>query len=287
MVLAQERILNMANGEYRVDGKVALVTGAGRGIGKAIALMLARAGADVIVSARTKEQIENTTEQIRKLGRNALPLLTDVSQQDQVGMLVKESISHFGKIDILCNNAGIFIAKSVASIPGVKFPGWEIAGDNWHKQLTLKDWNQVIATNLTSVFLLAQAVGPHMISQKRGKIINITSVVADEGMPYHSAYAVSKAGVSVLTRCLASEWAPFNINVNAIAPGEIDTEMLAPFVKDPEIKQATLSLIPLGRLGEPRDIALLALFLASNASDYITGQILTVDGGGMGRGAGL
>lgn len=274
----------MIANEYRVDGKVAIVTGGGRGIGKAIALVLAEAGADVAVAARSRDQIEQTAEEIRKLQRRALAIPTDVSNEEQVKELVDKVISEFSKIDILCNSAGILLFKPVAVLPGVKLPGWESAGDDWDKPQTLEDWDKVLDTNLTSAFLLAQAVGPHMIKQRKGKVINISSNGAEQGISYNSAYNVSKAGVSAFTRCLASEWGPFNINVNAIAPGLTNTVMIKPLITDPKMMKDKLEKTPLGRLGEPREVALLALFLASSASNFITGQIFTIDGGVMGRG---
>ena len=274
----------MIANDYRVDGKVAIVTGAGRGIGKAIALALAEAGADVTVAARSRDQIEQTAEEIHKLRRRALAIPTDVSKEDQVKRAVEKAISEFGKIDILCNSAGIFVLGAVAVLPGVRLPGWESAGDDWDKPQTLEDWGKVLDTNLTSAFLFAQVVGPHMMRQRKGKVINISSTGAEQGLSYNSAYNVSKAGLSVFTRCLASEWAPFNINVNAVAPGLTNTVMVKPLIADPRMMKAKLEKIPLGRLGEPREVALLALFLASSASNYITGQIFTIDGGVMGRG---
>jgi NAD(P)-dependent dehydrogenase (short-subunit alcohol dehydrogenase family) len=277
----------MITENYRVDGKVAIVTGAGRGMGKAIALTLAEAGADVVVVARTAKQIEQTAEEIRKLGRKALAIPTDVAREDQVKAAVEQTISQFGKIDILCNNAGIVLFKPVAVLPGVRLPAWETAGDNWDKPCTLDDWHRVIDNNLTSAFLFAQAVGPHMMRQKKGKVVITSATGAEEGFPYLSAYCVSKAGLSEFTRCLAAEWGPFNINVNAVAPGMIITSMSQCWVEDAKIREHLLKLIPLGRLGEPRDVALLALFLASEASDYISGQVFTIDGGAMGQGCGI
>jgi 2-deoxy-D-gluconate 3-dehydrogenase len=273
----------MITDEYRVDGKVAIITGGGRGMGRAMALALAEAGADVTIIARTQKQLEQTADGVRKLGRKALAIPTDVSKPDQVKRAVEETISQFGKIDILCNNAGIIVVKPVAYIPGADIPGLagsEAAADT----LTPEDWHNVIDTNLTSAFLFAQAVGPHLMKQKKGKIINTSSTGGDEGTPCVSAYCVSKAGLSVFTRCLASEWGPFNINVNAIAPGMITTDMTAPMMEDSAMSKTFLEAIPLGRLGEPREVAMLTLFLASPASDYITGQIFTIDGGAMGRG---
>ena len=274
--------------DFGVEGKVAIVTGAGRGIGKAIALTLAEAGADITVVARTREQIEQTAEEVRKLGRKALVMPMDVTNEDQVNEVVGQTLLHFGRIDILVNNAGINTTmKPVAFIPGAKFFGWELAGDSWDKQLTPEEWHQVIDTNLTGAFLFAQAVGPHMLRQRKGKVINISSNSAELGTTYSAPYCVSKAALSMFTRCLASEWAPFNICVNAIGPGDTDTEMMAQFIRDPAVAKITLDAIPAGRLAEPREIALLALYLASEASNYMNGQTVYIDGGQLGRGAGL
>jgi len=272
--------------EYGVEGKVAIVTGAGRGIGKVIALTLAEAGAHIAAVARTSEQVEQTAEDVRKLGRRGIAITTDVAIEDQVKRAVEQTIEQFGRIDILCHSAGIGGGFSpVVTLP-VSLDTWQ-ADASQGKPLTLEDWHQIIDTNLTSAFLLAQAVGPHMLKQRKGKVINITSTCGDEGMPCMSAYSASKAGLSVFTRCLASEWAPFNINVNAIAPGMIRTPLSEPLLKDLKTMQTLLHVIPAGRIGDPHDIASLALFLASEASNYITGEIITVDGGAMGRGPGI
>jgi NAD(P)-dependent dehydrogenase (short-subunit alcohol dehydrogenase family) len=272
---------------FSLEGKAAIVTGAGRGIGRAIATTLAEAGADVAVISRTGAQIEETARMIEKLGRRALPVQLDVSREEQVNEGVERVLSAFGKVDILCSNAGIFMTKPVAVSPGDKITGWELSGDNWDKPVRLEDWRTVLDTNLTGAFFFARAVGPHMMKQRKGKVVITSSTASFEGQNFLSAYCVSKAGLNSLTRCLASEWGQFNITVNAIAPGMIRTDMIKPFEADPAIINATLGLIPLGRLGEPRDVALLALFLASEASDYISGQIFTIDGGARGRGTGI
>jgi len=272
--------------EYSLDGKTAIVTGAGRGIGKGIALTLAEAGVDVTVAARTVEQLEQTAEEIRKLGRRALVVLADVTKKEQVENVVEQTISHFGKIDILVNNAGMVLLKPVAFVPGMKLEGWYVA-DSWDTQLTEEEWHQVLNTNLTSAFLFAQAVAPHMLRQKKGKIINISSNSADLAPPYFSAYCASKAGLSLFTRCLATEWAPYNICVNAVGPGSVLTELSAPVLSDPERKKFILERIPIGRVGETREIGLLVVYLASDASNWVTGQTFYIDGGQLSRGNGF
>ena len=271
--------------KFEVKDKVSIVTGAGRGIGKAIALTLAEAGADVTVVSRTTSEIEQTAQEVEKLGRKALVITADISQADNIKMVVEKTISHFGKIDIMCNNAAMVISKPVAFIPGMKAAEWNAPHDKEISEAqTLEEWQRGMDTNLTSAFLFAQAVGPYMLRQKKGKFISISSVNADEGFPGMSMYCASKAGLSSFTRVLASEWGPYNINVNAVAPGTIITAFSAPFFADPEMKRFFLSIIPLGRLGKPEEVALLVLFLASEASNYITGQTFTIDGGAMGKG---
>ena len=273
--------------EFSVEGKAAIVTGAGRGIGRAIATTLAEAGADVAVISRTRAQIEETAHAIEKLGRKALALRLDVSREEQVEQGVKQVVAAFGRVDILCSNAGIFLTRPVAVSPDELIPGADLAGDEASKPIRLEDWRKVLDTNLTAALLFARAVGPHMIRQRKGKVVITSSTAGEEGQNFLSAYCVSKAGLNSLTRCLASEWGQFNITVNAIAPGMIRTDMIKPFEADPAIISHSISLVPLGRLGEPREVALLALFLASDASSYISGQVFTVDGGARGRGTGI
>ncbi len=273
--------------DFSVEGKVAIVTGSGRGIGKAIALVLAEAGADVTVAARTAEQVEQTAAEIRRLGRKALVMPMDVTNEDQVNEVVARTVSELGRIDILINNAGMSGGmRPVVFIPGIKFPGWEVAGDEWDKPITLEWWHRVMDTNLTSAFLFARAVGPHMLRQKKGKVINISSNSAELGTPYHSVYCVSKAALSTFTRCLASEWAPFNICVNAIGPGATKTEMMEMHLKDPVFAKLIVDAIPEGRIAESREIALLALYLASEASNFISGETIYIDGGQLSHGPG-
>ena len=272
--------------EFSIEGKIAIVTGAGRGIGKAIALTMAEAGADIAVVDLNAKSAEQTTEEIRQLGRKALAITADVTNEDQVKATVEQTVSQFGKIDILVNNAGLGPPeKPVVYITGRKAPGWEMTRD-WDKQLTPEEWYKVIDTNLHGAFLFAQAVGSHFLRQKSGKVINISSNSAELGTPYWSPYCVSKAALSMLTRCLSSEWSPFNICVNAIGPGAVKTDMLEKIMKDPTAARLAIEPIPAGRPAEPREIGLLTVYLASEASNFLTGQTIFIDGGQLGRGAG-
>jgi len=268
--------------EFSLEGNVAIVTGAGRGIGKAIALTFAEAGADVVAAARSMEQIQATAEEIHEMGRRCLPVATDVTSATQIEDMVNKALSQFGKVDILVNNAGTVIRKGVVPLPGLKLQGWQLVTD-LNTMMSEDEWHHVMDTNLTGTFLCCRAVGVHMINQKKGKIINISSVSADSVAPYYSAYNVSKTAISMLTRSLAIEWAPFNINVNAIGPGWFPTEMTASRRENAELKEQMISGIPLGRVGELREVALLAVYLASPASNYLTGQTIYLDGGDLAR----
>lgn len=264
--------------EYSLEGKLAIVTGAGRGIGKAISLVFAEAGADIVAVARSVEQIEVTAAEVQRLGRRAIAIPADVTKTDQVERMVEKTISEFGKIDILVNNAGMIHLKPLVPLPGVKLSGWQRVRD-LDTAMSEEEWHLTMDANLSSVFLCTRAVGPHMIKQRKGKIINISSRNAISGDPYRLHYNTSKAAVNMFTRCLAVEWAPFDINVNAIGPGAFYTSLSAEIFENPEIKEQALSSIPLKRAGELREIGLLALYLASDASNYMTGQTLYLDGG--------
>lgn len=251
---------------FTLEGKVAIVTGAGRGIGKSIALGLADAGADVVVCARTAADIEATAGEIRAKGRKSLPLPTDVRLAEQVASLVEKSVAELGRIDILVNNAGgSFIASTM--------------------DLSEGGWDAIVRENLKSVFLCSKAAARVMIDQKSGNIINIASVAGTASYTLCSPYGAAKAGLINFTTTLAVELAPYNIRVNAIAPGFIATGGLlqllnaAPGEVKEEEKGGLLPNIPLGRYGQPGDIVGAAVFLASDASSYVTGQTLVVDGG--------
>jgi len=241
--------------------KVALVTGAGRGIGKSIALGFAGAGCDVAAVSRTSSEIEETCTAVRELGANGLPLICDVSNVEQVRQTVERVLTEFGRIDILVNNAGI--SPFVSPIEAIKEHGW----------------NKILQTNLNSVFFFTQEVGRHMISRKQGKVINMTSLGGVVGLPGQAAYCVSKAGVIMLTKMFALEWGKYGICVNALGPGIVETRLTEKFLQDQEIVQDRLSRIPLNRFAVPDEMVGAALFLASDLSSYLTGQTIFIDGG--------
>ena len=255
--------------DYSLEGKVAIVTGAGRGIGRGIALTMAEAGADIVAVARTAEQLESTAGEIRGMGRKCLAITADVTREDQVQRMVAEALSEFGRIDILVNNAGKGSRKVVVPL-----------AEQDIRPISDKDWYEVLDLNLRSILLCARAVGPHMIQRRKGKVINISSAVAVTQFDYNSLYAASKAAVARLTQTLAREWGPYNINVNAIGPGWTLTEGAKLMLEhDEELRQRELKKIPLGKFGTTRGIGLLAVYFASDASDYVTGQNIFVDGG--------
>jgi 3-oxoacyl-[acyl-carrier protein] reductase len=242
-----------------LEGKVALVTGASRGIGREIALELARQGANVAVNyAGSESKANEVVDEIKAIGKEAFVIKCDVSNSDEVAAMVKETVDRFGKLDILVNNAGI-------------------TKDNLLMRMKEEEWDDVININLKGVFLCTKAVTRQMMKQRVGRIINITSVVGVSGNPGQANYVAAKSGVIGLTKTTAKELASRNITVNAIAPGFITTDMtdkLSDEVKDEMLKQ-----IPLARLGEPKDIAKMTAFLASDDASYITGQTVHINGG--------
>jgi 2-deoxy-D-gluconate 3-dehydrogenase len=248
---------------FRVDGMVALVTGAATGIGAAIACALASAGADVACHGNTRGA-EGTCEQIRKMGRRAISLRGDLADKRAAGELVNQAFNEFRRLDILINNAGL-IRRS----PAVDHPE--------------ADWDLLLEVNLSSVFRLCQHAGRVMLEQKRGKIVNVASLLSFQGGVFVPGYAASKGGVAQLTKALANEWASKGINVNAIAPGYIRTTNTEALQKDETRNRQILERIPAGRWGEAEDIAGAAVYLSSRASDYVNGHILAVDGGWLGR----
>ena len=239
-------------------GRVALVTGASQGIGRACALVLAEAGADVTLASRNIEKLQGVAKEVEGLGRKALVVGLDVANLESVNVGVSRALESLGKIDILVNNAGT-------------------TGDNLVMRMKPEDWTLVTRTNLDGAFHCIRAVLPGMVRQRYGRIINITSVVAQAGNPGQANYIASKAGLIGLTKAVASEVGSRNITVNAVAPGFVATAMTASLTES--VRQRILSLVPLGRMGTDRDVAYAVRFLASEEAAYITGHVLNVNGG--------
>lgn len=247
---------------FDLSGRVAVVTGANTGIGQAIALALAEAGADIACVGRTPA--EETVARAQAMGRKAAIITADLSTIEPVARIVDETLTTLGRLDILVNNAGI-----IRRADAVDF--------------TEADWDAVIDTNLKSLFFLCQATGRHMIAQGRGSIINIASMLTFQGGIRVPSYTAAKSGVGGLTKLLANEWAAKGVNVNAIAPGYIATNNTAALQADETRNKAIVDRIPAGRWGEPSDLGGAAIFLASDAARYVNGHILAVDGGWLAR----
>ena len=246
---------------FSLENKIAIVTGSGQGIGRAIARTFAEAGADLVVADINMTTAEATVGDIRSLGRQSLFIQVDVRDKNQVDEMVTETVEKFGSIDILVNNAGF----GYMTVPLV--------------EMLEKEWDNWVALNLKSTFLCCKAVGKVMIRQKRGTIINMASMAGLGAYPMGANYSASKAAIKNLTETLAVELGPHNIRVNALAPGVIETQLTAElYGKRPELKIQRLRNIPLGRLGTPEDVANAALFLASDASNYISGETIAIKG---------
>jgi len=242
----------------KLDGKTAIVTGAAQGIGKEIACSLAKEGANVVVSDIDIEHAEQTAAKIKKMGRETLVIKADVSVPEEAANIVEETIDKLGGLDILINNAGI-------------------TRDGFVLRMKSEDWDKVLAINLNGTFNCIKAAAKVMLKQRKGRIVNMASIIGLIGNAGQANYAASKAGVIALTKSCAKEFGSRGITVNAIAPGFISTRMTE-VLKD-DIKQTMLGNIPLGRFGLPTDVANLVLFLVSDESNYITGQVINVDGG--------
>jgi NAD(P)-dependent dehydrogenase (short-subunit alcohol dehydrogenase family) len=246
---------------FDLTGKVAVVTGATRGIGYGIALGLAQAGADLVVVSRNQADCDRVVQEIQNMGRRAIGVATDVTQNDQVRRLVEVAVTKFSKIDILVNNAGTAITKKA-------------------EELTEEDFDRVVNVDQRAAFFVAQAVGLQMIKQgEGGRIINIASILGLVGERQVLPYCVAKGGLIQMTRALALEWAKYNITVNALCPGYVLTPMNEAVLKDEKIYSSIISKIPMRRLGEIEEMVGAVVFMASDAASYMTGQCLVIDGG--------
>ena len=247
---------------FDLSGRVAVVTGARRGIGRGLAAALAQAGADVVAVSRTSPV--ETAADVEGAGRRCVPVALDLADPAQVDRVIPAAVRAFGRVDILVNNAGI----------GVRAPAVEVTPEDWHR---------VLQVNLHAVFRLCQDAARDMLPRRRGKIVNIASLMSFEGGILIAAYTASKGAVGQLTKLLANEWAEHGINVNAIAPGYIETDLTRPLRDDAVRNPAILARIPAGRWGRVEDLAGAVVFLASRASDYVHGHLLAVDGGWLAR----
>jgi NAD(P)-dependent dehydrogenase (short-subunit alcohol dehydrogenase family) len=245
---------------FRLDGRVALISGGSRGLGLGMALALAGAGADIALAARTEAELESAAEMIRAVGRKAFVLPTDISDVGAVRSMVREANDHFGRLDILINAAAVNFRKPTETF-------------------TVEDWDRLMAINLKGAFFTCQEAVQVMKKQGKGKILNVGSIVFEIAIPNITLYSISKGGMRQMTRALAVEFAKDNINVNAVAPGRFWTKMTNAFFSVPELYESAVSVIPMGRPGTPSDLAGTTVFLTSDASDYITGQTIVVDGG--------
>lgn len=251
--------------QFNLDGQVALVTGAARGLGRAIALAVANAGADVAIGLRDISSDAGLAPEIERLGRRALPLQMDMSRMDQIASSIEAATAHFGRLDILVNNAGI-------------------APENLAENVREEDFDQTLAINLKGTFFASQAAGRIMIRQKSGRIINMSSQAGFVALPTESVYCMTKAGIAHLTKCLAVEWGKYNITVNAVAPTFILTPGTQPSLADPQFRSDVITRIAaLHRIGEPMDVAGAVVFLASPAASLITGHTILIDGGWTAR----
>jgi 2-deoxy-D-gluconate 3-dehydrogenase len=241
-------------------GQVAVVTGASRGLGRAIAQALAEAGADVVLAARSKRDLEDTGALVERAGRRALVAPTDVASYAEVEALMGRAVRELGRLDIVVNNAGVARVAPLA-------------------ETTPDDWRFMVDANLTGVFNGCRASAPHLIAQKSGKVINVASVLGQVGLPGYTVYGATKGGIIALTRTLGVEWARHNVQVNAIAPGWFATDMTNEAFADPAINQRLTRDVPARRIGRAEEIGPLAIYLASASSDFMTGQTLFLDGG--------
>jgi NAD(P)-dependent dehydrogenase (short-subunit alcohol dehydrogenase family) len=255
---------DIMSSHFSLSDKVAIVTGGGKGIGKAIAVALGDAGANVVVCSRTREDLEKVTQEIQQKGRKALAIKTDITSKEELNNLVQKTMEEFKRIDILVNNAGLSYMRPLSDF---KEEGWD----------------KIFNTNVKAVFLLSREVAKIMKEQGGGRIINITTGGAERAGINMGPYHTSKAALKMLSMCMAVEWAPFKINVNCVGPGLTRTEFSKPLWSNPDIYKMVAGNIPLGRIGEPEEIAGAVIFLASDAANFITGHSIYIDGGALTR----
>lgn len=244
----------------KLEGKTAIVTGAGSGIGKGIAKRFAKEGAKVIVSDIDTEGGKDVVNEIEDSDGEAIFVRTDVSESEDVNELVEETLEKYDEIDILVNNAGVYIQKPIT-------------------EMEIDEWDKVLDVNLKGDFLMIRSVAQEMIEEGEGNIINVSSIAGKVGYPNSAAYSASKGGIIAMTRALALELSPKGINVNAIAPGVIKTAMTEDLLEDEDVSEQMLANTPIGRFGKPEDIASAAVYLASEESDFVTGETMFVEGG--------
>lgn len=246
--------------EINLEGKVAIVTGAGRGIGRAVAVALAKAGADICVTARTEEQINQTAELVRSQNRKAVAVPADAAVASSVEGVVDKTVAELGGVHLLINNAGVLVPKSLLETSEAEF-------------------DRVMDTNVKSMFHFTKAVGPHFIANNYGRIVNMASVGAFVAAPSRSTYHTSKGAVVMFTKSMAIEWARYNILINAVAPGYIETDLISHISSDETKLSQYLKAIPLRRLGKVEEVAQLVAFLCSDLASYMTGSVVVADGG--------
>ena len=260
MTSADDRRELLGTQLFDLTGRVAIMTGAGRGLGRTMALALAAAGADLALASRTTTELESLVEEVEALGRRAIAVPTDVTSPEACEAMVRTTIDRLDRLDILVNNAGTNVRK----------PALEITPD---------EFDFVIQTNLKGYFNGARAAGPHFVAQGSGKIINLSSILGSVALPNQAAYASSKGAIDQLTKVLAIEWANAGVQVNSLAPTYFETDLTRPLYEDPERKAFIEDRTPMGRWGQPHELAGAVIFLASSASDFVTGQTILVDGG--------
>jgi NAD(P)-dependent dehydrogenase (short-subunit alcohol dehydrogenase family) len=262
--------------DFTLKNKVALITGGGRGIGKAIAVAMAEAGADIVVTARSAKELDQAAGEVQAIGRRALPIICDVSKADQVDAMAKRALAEYGKVDILVNNAGQLVFKPLVPLPGFRPPDLP----DFATPTSDDEWWGVMQTFLGGTFYTIRALAPQMLERRSGRVINIvSSSVFRSTARFNSVYETAKSGMVGLTRALAAEWGRYQVTCNAIAPGHFPTPMTAEAHEHPKGREWIMSRIPMKRTGDVRDIGAMAVYMASDAGNYITGQTFAIDGG--------